>query len=342
MEGKMAKATRYAALAVTAILAASCGGTGSTAAAHTRTHASSSTTTTRTRASGRNGPFAVGLRTETFVDASRPTPAHGNVAAAPTRTLETIIEYPATGTALGADPVEGAKPLSGRFPVIVYVHGFGAHADNPYLRPWAEAGFIAVAPKFPLTNTDTPGGPVITDAVNEPADVSFVVSQLSHLPAADADVQHIIDNRSFAVFGESLGAGVALAIGYNSAVQDPRVRAVAALSGGCNSCTPTPFDPPGTYFTGPSVPLLLVHGTADPALPYAGSQQQYDAAPAPKYFITLVGAQHVQYGPPWEAAVTKASIDFFEASLDHHKHALDELAADANVPGVAELQRDPG
>src|SRR5437660_140117 len=59
------------------------------------TAAAARTTTTKPY---RNGPFGVGRRTEMFVDASRPTSQNGAIPWKPTRTLETIIEYPARGT----------------------------------------------------------------------------------------------------------------------------------------------------------------------------------------------------------------------------------------------------
>ena len=44
-----------------------------------------------------HGPYAVGSRTFTFVDTSRPTPANGSFGGAPSRTLQTLVLYPATG-----------------------------------------------------------------------------------------------------------------------------------------------------------------------------------------------------------------------------------------------------
>ena len=71
-------------------------------------------------------PHAVGVVTETFVDDSRPTPAHLGVAALPNRTLLTTVWYPAEGTP-GTVPAPGAtadRP-SGPYPLIVFGHGLG-------------------------------------------------------------------------------------------------------------------------------------------------------------------------------------------------------------------------
>jgi alpha-beta hydrolase superfamily lysophospholipase len=317
------------------LLVAGCGAPGKTARP--------GPTTTLAGAGGTpngHGPFAVGVRNETFTDTTRRTPANGSVPEKPRRSLDTIIEYPAQGNP-DSQPIKGAAPASGRFPMVVYVHGFSAHAEGPYLHYWAAAGFVAVAPSFPLTNTDTPGGPNLVDAVREPGDVSFVISEMLHLPARDADVQRIIDPDAVAVMGTSLGAGVAQEVAYNSRSRDRRIKAAVEVAGGCAACAGHTLDPNGTYFAGASVPLMLIHGTADPIVPYQGSEQEFAQAPSPKYLLTLMGAKHVQFGPPWEPIAAQATIDFFNRYLKHDDAGLRRLAVDANVPDVASLQQAP-
>jgi predicted dienelactone hydrolase len=298
-----------AAIALTFLLAI--GGCGSNA----KPAASPSTTTTTTSASA-NGPYAVGSRTFTFVDTSRKTMANGSEPEKPSRTLETIVDYP---------------KATGKFPVIVYLHGFGAHADNPYSEPFAKAGFVAVAIKFPLTNTEAPGGPNPSDASNEPADVAFVLSQL----AKDPDLGSIADTQTTGLFGESLGANVAMNIGLVPADYDARVKTVVAASGGCADC------PHNFSYTKGAPPVMFVHGTKDPAVPYQWSADEYAKATAPKFFLTLTGAMHVQYGEPWEPIVAKSSIDFFDRYLKNDDGALGRLTEDANVAGTTTLKSQP-
>jgi dienelactone hydrolase len=298
-------------------------------------------TTTTAPVADTDGTYAVGIRMVTFVDPTRGTPANGSVPARPTRTLETLIAYPAVGTPDPTAETESAPPAKGSFPLIVYVHGFGGGYESPYLHYWAEAGFVVIAPSFPLTRHDAPGGPSYIDVANEPADVSFVLNQMGHLPAEDADIQQIVNGNEVGIAGASLGAPVALDVGYDSTLEDPRVGAVAAISGA--SCCPL-FGaagvgrPAGTYFQGPSVPLMLMHGTADPTAPYAKSSEEFGLAPAPKFFVTLEGAPHIRYGPPWEAVAAQSMIDFFDRYLKNDPTALTRLDTDANVDGVASLQ----
>src|SRR6187200_1714115 len=72
------------------------------------------------------GRYAVGVRTETFVDPSRPTSANNDYPGAPTRTLVTTVFYPAEGTPGGPDQQDAPAVDHKRFPLVVFSHGFGA------------------------------------------------------------------------------------------------------------------------------------------------------------------------------------------------------------------------
>ncbi len=67
---------------------------------------------------------------------------------------------------------------------------------------------------------------------------------------------------------------------------------------------------------------MLVHGTADPSVPYERSSQEFALAPAPKFFVTLVGAADIRYGPQWEAVTAQSTIDFFDRYLKDERDAL--------------------
>ena len=133
------------------------------------------------------------------------------------------------------------------------------------------------------------------------------------------------------VMGGSLGAGVAYATSYKSGSRDPRIKAVVEQSGA---------GPPGTdtYPVG-SIPLMLMHGTADPSVPYAWSVHDFGVARTPKYLVTLLGAKHIQYDEPWLSISTRASIDFFDGYLKGQDDRLHQLSTDTNVPGKARLQQ---
>ncbi|MGZ6885641.1 MAG: alpha/beta hydrolase family protein [Acidimicrobiia bacterium] len=240
-----------------------------------------------------------------------------------------IVEYPTVGVPDPARESADATPLPGRHPTIIYVHGFGAHADNPYLHPWAAAGFVAVAPTFPLTNADAPGGPNRSDLVNEPADVSFVIDQLLQSSTTGREIAHIVDRHAFGVMGASVGAAVVdQLIAGGPQVIDRRISAVVEQSCGC---PPHPY--PNT-----TPPLMFMHGTADPVASYDWTAQSFGLAPSPKYFLTLHGAQHIQYVEPWLSISERVSRDFFDLYLAHEPQGAQQLTVDGNVPNVASLQ----
>ncbi|CAN5288811.1 hypothetical protein BH20ACT3_BH20ACT3_01860 [soil metagenome] len=127
------------------------------------------------------GTYAVGQRQVDLVDPSRPTAANGDAPASDQRALPTVVFYPAVGDP-GADPLspvvtEGAEPLDGPHPLVVFSHGVTGRGIfyQAVLRVWASAGYVVVAPDHPLSNADTPGGPTVTDVGNQPADVSFLI-----------------------------------------------------------------------------------------------------------------------------------------------------------------------
>jgi dienelactone hydrolase len=285
------------------------------------------------------GPFAVGRRSLTLVDSSRPTAPNRSYPGAPNRTLSTLILYPAQGDASGTTDVDNAPPVRGhRFPLVVFSHGFGASgpAYEPLLRFWAAAGYVIAAPTFPLSSGGAPGGPNLIDYKNQPADVSFVITQMLQLDRTDrGGLRHVIDAHDIGVAGHSLGAITTLGVSYNTCCQDPRIDAAVSFAG-----IELPFDN-GAFFTGlktRAAPLLLVHGDHDQTVPYNASVSVFAAAPPPKFFETLVGAPHTPFRPPWLDPTERSVTDFLDRYLKHDHGALARLETDAAVAGVTTFQ----
>jgi dienelactone hydrolase len=260
-------------------------------------------------------PFAVGQRTLTFVDSSRRLAIPGG--GMRPRTLVTVIRYP---------------HAAGRFPLIVFGHGF---AVTPaiyagLLTAWARAGYVVAAPLFPLENATAPGGPNEADIVNQPADVSFVITEMIRSSA----FRRRINSREIGVTGQSDGGNTALAVGY-SVHRDRRVRAAVILSGGEVPRVAELAFSPG------EPPLLATQGTADTINPPSFTRAFFDLAPRPKYRLDLLGAGHLPPYTgiaPWARVTERTTTAFFDYYLKGEPTALGRMRAEGNVRGVATLE----
>ncbi len=291
-------------------------------------------------ASATKGPYSVGERTVTFVDHSRPTaadPSRG-LPAEPDRTLVTTILYPAAAptskvAARARPPMVGAVPAAGSFPLVEFSHGVTATGPEyvPILQSWARAGYIVAAPTFPLTSGP---GASIDDVVNQPGDVSFVLTSMADLAAQPTDplFGHLAPGCT-AIAGHSLGAITTLATVYDSCCREPRARAAIEISGWA-----LPIDG-GNYKGAPPVPLLLLHGDADTTVPIKYSQQAFAELDGTRWFVTFHGAGHVSlFGPPWGDEVLDSVVSFLNYELKGDNHL--ELGFPQRVArsGVASLQ----
>jgi len=330
---------------VTALAATAC--SGSSASPDTTKVVSTTTSTRPPIQPPTASPYRVGDETVTFVDHTRGTPAHGGAPATPYRSLSTYILYPAVG-APSAIPVDGAPPAGdGKpFPLIMFAHGLDSNGFiyRPLIQQWAAAGFVVVAPTFPLSSITAPGGATAVDDIDQPKDLSFVLTQVLKLSDTSGNtLSGMIDPRRIAGVGHSLGAMTVLAWTEDTCCLDTRVDAAVIIDG-----TEADFGN-GTFFGGRTVPVLVLHGTADQTIPYANGKKVYEDAKAPKFLVSLLGAPHVsflQLGPPgqkaprWQSTDVDSVTDFLFGELDSDAAALAKLKSVADVPGLSTLEED--
>jgi dienelactone hydrolase len=284
--------------------------------------------------------FAVGVRVLRLVDAGRTIRLPGGRAAP--RTLLTYVRYPALGRAGRSDLLNApAARAAGPFPLVVFGHGFAVtpRLYGHLLDSWARAGYVVAAPVFPLANANAPGGPDESDLVNQPSDMSFVISSLlGESSAPGGPLEGLVDATQIAVTGQSDGGVTALAAAYSRRFRDRRVSAAVVMAGSEMSGV-------GGYgFRRGGPPLLAIQGTADrinePRFTYAF----FKAARQPKYLLRLLGAGHL---PPYTrqqpqlALVERVTIAFLDGYLKRSRTTLHQLVGLGNVPRTAALFADP-
>lgn len=274
---------------------------------------------------GGEAPYEVDEVTETFVDASRPTAAGAETPERPDRTLRTRIVFPTGG--------------AGPFPLLVLSHGATGHPDEyaEQIPVWAADGFVVAAPEFPLTNRDVPGAMGnIGDVANQPGDVSFVIDEvLAAGDDPDSPLHGVVDADSVGLVGHSLGGATTWATAFNTATRDDRIDSATVFAG------LTLDMPDGAWAFDSGLPLLVLHGDADD-VPIAMDQAAYDQAVAPKWFVTLHGADHrlafTDEPSPYDELVTATILAFWHGTLDGDDAALDRVADEAGDPALATVQ----
>jgi dienelactone hydrolase len=259
------------------------------------------------------------------------------------RVIETEVRYPILSVDPGAAPATGAPPATGygSFPVVVFAHGYAVmpHTYEPLLDAWVRAGFVVVAPVFPVDNyyawKAQGGGPSPeNDTSNEPVDVVAAVDAVAKRAAHAGSFLHgVADFGRLALAGQSDGATVVAALAYgvgyglrgDLARLPSAPRAVGVFSGQelTSQLSPQVTGPPIPYVVPASSPpaLLAVQSDGDYCNPTSNETQLYGAvAPASpqRFFLRLEGADHLgpfDGQPPWAGVVEEVSSRFFGLAL---------------------------
>jgi dienelactone hydrolase len=230
------------------------------------------------------------------------------------------------------------EAAGGPLPLVVFSHGLGsapeAYAD--LLASWAAAGLVVAAPLFPLTSGRAPAPPRRRDILNQPADVTFVLTRLLEAAADPASpLAGRVDGDRIAAAGHSAGAITTLGL-RSTLLADPRIRAVVLLAGA---------DPGlGIEFADPPTPLLVVQGRADRSIRAAAARETYAVAPAPKALVELrLGLHSEPFADPRDVhfpVVAEVTTTFLRWALASQPHALTELRRAARGSRWAVLQDD--
>jgi predicted dienelactone hydrolase len=248
------------------------------------------------------------------------------------RRLVTLIRYPL------ARPPAAGHPARGPFPLLVFAPGFMQCAAPyaPLLRAWASAGYVVAAVNFPRTDCRTGTAAHEPDVVNQPADMSYVITRLLALSGRTRGLlAGLLDPREVAVAGHSDGADTVASLAANACCADHRLAAAAVMAGAEWPAMSM------LYFTHRAPPMLLVQGSDDAFNPPSLSERLYRADPArARFYLYLPGATHT--GPsmgsnPVERLVARVTLAFFNRFVLGHPGAAAAMARNGNVPGRARL-----
>ena len=213
-----------------------------------------------------------------LIDTTRSTPAIPSRAALPCRILPTEIRFPTRAI--------------GQLPLIVVAHGLDGDPSSLalLLDTWSRAGYVVAAPRFPTTKKDPSGSSLPSESVEQARDMSFVIDQMLALGAdtTTGPLRGRVDGHHIGAAGMSLGGLTVYGLISNTCCRDRRVGAAVLLAAVRRQFI-------DDHYEDNRAPVLLIQGDADPG--YHNSATAYPELVAPKWFITLRGANH---SPPFE------------------------------------------
>jgi len=276
--------------------------------------------TARAAVTGQAGTYQVGERQLTFVEPPHTGPTGQRLRR---RTLVTEIRYPRA---------------RGPFPLLLFAPGF-MQCGGPYsdlLETWASAGYVVAVVNFPRTDCRVGTAAYEPDLVNQPQDMSYVLSRLLARSAQPYGLlSGLLNRHEIAAAGQSDGGDTVAALAANTCCTDRRLTAAAVLSG-------AEWPPmPGRYFRHRAPPMLFVQGSADTINPPWASEQLYRADPASaRYYLDLFGVNHMI---PYvgtnrvERLVARVTLAFFDRYVLGQDDALAAMARDGNIGGTSAL-----
>ncbi len=280
--------------------------------------------------------YPVGTLGDTYVDTARGTPAYFWAPAHANRYLPTTIWYPAAAGGKGYDQGRVA-PAAGRFPLLVFAHGYNANPATyrPFLHTLAAAGYVVAAPTFPTSHyiNGVMMPPRSTaEMVNQAYDMSAVIGGVQWRVAHDPWLlRGTVDTGRIGVIGHSDGAMTVAGMQLSTGYYDSRPKVTVVMSGAGLAM------PGGSYGVRRTTPLLVEQATQDPYNGYANGLGLFNGALGrPKTMLSVSGPYHIWplIGDDPVADLTRrATLDFLNWQLKGWWLSPFALANDGGVPG---------
>jgi predicted dienelactone hydrolase len=264
------------------------------------------------------GPFPTGVRTTTLTDVSRggrrlplevwypAADAHaGQDTVDPTRDrYEMLPGLPS----VSQDAVRDAASRSGKWPLVLFSHGYGGHRrQSTFLCTHLASHGYVVASLDHVGNTvfevmhaimTAQMGGARTDpqatlrefVVARPADTIFMLDEVLR---GAGDVAAQVDPDRVGMAGHSFGGWTTLV----TTARDRRIRAALPLApaGGPTYLEANTLVDAMDLRFGREVPTLFVVADLDSLLPLAGIRELYERTPAPKRLVVLENTDHLHF-----------------------------------------------
>lgn len=210
------------------------------------------------------------------------------------------VSYPSGG-------VRGVPVAPGRYPLVVFSHGYAGFRDQSTfltarLASW---GFVVAAPDhFSRDLTEVLGGP--TAATAKTTDVGDLKATIALMGAQDASASSPfhghVDTGLVGAVGHSAGGAAVEAL----AATDPRVTTFIGLAGATVGSFGQTRRGPGSVV--PHQPGMLMSGTSDHVVSDVGMIAAYGRMRSPKRLVLLRGAGHLVFADVCEVGSSHGGL----------------------------------
>ncbi len=232
------------------------------------------------RARFQPGPYDVVTESFEAVDTARETQAYKDFDGLTERVLDGEVWRPAGRAGPG--------------PLVIYSHGFMSfRQEGRYLtRFLASHGYTVAAVDYPLTGFYAPEGPLMTDVINQPGDISFLLDLLLERNADPSDALYqTIDPDRIAVAGVSLGGLTSMLVTFHPRLRDPRIAALISIAGPTSIFT-------RDFFAWHDVPFLMIYGSGDAIVPFADNALPILDMDTGAILVKLIDGSHAGFAQP--------------------------------------------
>ena len=210
------------------------------------------------------------------------------------------VSYPSGGVA-------GVPMAPGRYPLVVFSHGYAGFRDQStfltaLLASW---GFVVAAPDhFSRDLTEVLGGP--TGATKKTTDVQDLKATIALMKSENArsssPFYRHVDARRLGAVGHSAGGAAVEAL----AATDPQVTTFIGLAGATVGAFGQAKKGPDSIV--PHQPGMLMSGTSDKVVPDVGIIKAYGRLHSPKRLILLRGAGHLVFADLCEVGSSQGGL----------------------------------